>query len=111
MLAFVVHPSRVCVLKSVLSGSRHVACVLTHLVLRRRKLRFYAPWYEERCNADAQDYGYGDYGYGDYYDYGDYGFPVLNVAECCTWFDSTGASCGDVWCWTCFWAFDSLRSL
>ena len=95
MLAFVVHPSRVCVLKRVLSGSLRVACVLTHLVLRRRKLIFYAPWYEERCNADAQDYG----------------VPVLNVAECCTWFDSTGASCGDVWCWTCFWAFDSLRSL
>ncbi len=98
MLAFVVHHSRVCVLKSVLSGSLRVACVLTHLVLRRRKLRFYAPWYEERCNADAQDYGYPWY-------------RVLNVAECCTWFDSTGASCGDVWCWTCFWAFDSLRSL
>ena len=109
MLAFVVHHSRVCVLKSVLSGSRHVACVLTHLVLRRRKLIFYAPWYEERFNADAQDYGYGDYGYGDYYDYGDYGFPVLNVAECCTWFDSTGSTCDDVWCWACADAVLGMR--
>ena len=84
MLAFVVHPSRVCVLKSVLSGSLRVACVLTHLVLRRRKLRFYAPWYEERCNADAQDYGYGDYGYyglnyggwNSYYGGLGYGYPI-----------------------------------
>jgi hypothetical protein len=104
VLAFVVHHSRVCVLKSVLSGSRHVACVLTHLVLRRRKLIFYAPWYQDRCNAYTEDYGY-DYDYEDY----SYGGRVLNVAECCTWFDSTGSTCDDVWCWACADAVLGMR--
>jgi hypothetical protein len=74
VLVFVVHPSRVCVLSSVLSGNLRVSCPLTHLALRRRKLVWdHSNRYLNRCNADAEDYGYYQ------------NVPVLNVAECCSW--------------------------